>query len=77
MIAENKKIIYFGLDALIGCLHLIKQSGFDVVKIFTFPDDGYDKTEALSAFAKENNIPVSYSKVIFPPYKFKGSFTSY
>ena len=62
MLAENKKIIYFGLDALIGCLHLIKQRGFEVVKIFTFPDDGYDKTEALSAFAKENNIPISYVK---------------
>ena len=62
MIAENKKIIYFGLDALICCLHFIKQSGLEVVKIFTFPDDDYDKTEARSAFAKENNIPVSYSK---------------
>ena len=62
MIAENKKIIYFGLDALIRCLHFIQQRGFEVVKIFTFPDDGYDKTEALSAFARENNIPVSYSK---------------
>lgn len=62
MIAGNKKIIYFGLDALIGCLHLIKQRGFEVVKIFTFPGDDYDKTEAISAFAKENNISVSYSK---------------
>ena len=62
MIAENKKIIYFGLDALIGCLHLIKQRGLEVVKIFTFPDDGYDKTEALSAFARDNNIPISYVK---------------
>lgn len=62
MIAENKKIIYFGLDALIGCLHLIKQRGFEVVKIFTFPDDDYDKTEALSAFAETNNIPISYTK---------------
>ena len=62
MIAQNKKIIYFGLDELIGCLHLIKRRGFDIVKIFTFPDDGYDKTDMISAFAKENNIPVSYSK---------------
>lgn len=62
MIAENKKIIYFGLDALICCLHFIKWRGLEVVKIFTFPDDDYDKTEALSAFAKENNIPISYSK---------------
>ena len=59
MIAENKKIIYFGLDALIGCLHLIISRGFEVVKIFTSPDDDYDKTEALSAFAETNNIPIS------------------
>ena len=62
MIAENKKILYFGLDALICCLHFIKQRGFEIVKIFTFPDDDYDKTEAISAFAKENNISISYSK---------------
>ena len=62
MIAENKKIIYFGLDALICCLRFIKQCDFEVAKIFTFPDDDYDKTEAISAFAKENNISVSYSK---------------
>jgi methionyl-tRNA formyltransferase len=62
MIAESKKIIYFGLDALICCLRFIKQCDFEVAKIFTFPDDDYDKTEAISAFAKENNISVSYSK---------------
>ena len=62
MIAENKKIIYFGLDALIGCLHLIIRRGFEVVKIFTSPDDDYDKTEALSVFAETNNIPISYTK---------------
>ena len=62
MITENKKIIYFGLDALICCLRFIKQCDFEVAKIFTFPDDDYDKTEAISAFAKENNISVSYSK---------------
>lgn len=62
MIAENKKIIYFGLDALIGCLHLIIRRGFEVVKIFTSPDDDYDKTEALNVFAETNNIPISYTK---------------
>ena len=62
MITESKKIIYFGLDALICCLRFIKQCDFEVAKIFTFPDDDYDKTEAISAFAKENNISVSYSK---------------
>ena len=62
MIAENKKIIYFGLDALIGCLHLIMSRGFEVVKIFTSPDDDYDKTEALTVFAETNNIPISYTK---------------
>ena len=62
MIAENKKIIYFGLDALICCLHFIKQRGFECVKIFTFPDNDYDKTEALTAFAEANNIPISYCK---------------
>ena len=62
MIAESKKIIYFGLDALICCLRFIKQCDFEIAKIFTFPDDDYDKTEAISAFAKENNISVSYSK---------------
>ena len=62
MIAENKKIVYFGLDALIGCLHLIISRGFEVVKIFTSPDDDYDKTEAMSAFAETNNIPISYTK---------------
>ena len=62
MKAENKKIIYFGLDALICCLHLIKKRGLDIVKIFTFPDDDYDKTEKVSAFAKENNIPISHTK---------------
>ncbi len=62
MIAGNKKIIYFGLDALIGCLHLIIRRGFEVVKIFTSPDDDYDKTEALRIFAETNNIPISYTK---------------
>ena len=62
MIAGSKQIIYFGLDALIDCLHLIKKRGYEVVKIFTFPDDGYDKTEALTAFAEANSIPISYSR---------------
>ena len=59
---ENRKIIYFGLDALMDCLHLIKRRGYEVVKIFTSPNDDYDKTEALSAFAEENGIPISYER---------------
>ena len=59
---KSKKIIYFGLDALAGCLRLIKARGFEIVMIYAPPDDGYDKTEAIVDFAITNNIPLSHQK---------------
>lgn len=60
---HQKKVVYFGIDALIGCLELIAARGYDVVHIFTMPDDSYDKTIRIQEYASLHNIPYTCERV--------------
>ncbi len=59
----HKKVVYFGIDALIECLELINKKEYEIVKLFTMPDDSYDKTIKVQEYAKTHDIPYTTNKV--------------
>lgn len=54
----NKKVVYFGIDALEECLDTLWKRGFELVSIFTMQDDEYDRTGKIQKFANDNQIPL-------------------
>lgn len=59
----NKKVVYFGIDALEDCLKTLCKRGYSVVSIFTMEDDEYDKTERIQIYANSNQIPLQLEPV--------------
>jgi len=57
------KIAFFGMDALIDCLDTLQKSGCEIVSVFTFPGDDFDRTEKTRAFAATHNIPCKITRV--------------
>lgn len=45
------------------CLELLTGKGYEPVQICTMPDDGYDKTERIQAYAREHGIPCDTEKL--------------
>ncbi len=58
-------IVYFGYDMFAGCLkQLIDDGRFNILKIFSFPSDGYfDFFDEIKALADANNIPFTTEKI--------------
>ncbi len=52
------KVAYCGIDILVDCLAVLQECNADIVKIFTYSTDVFDSTEAVSAFAISNGIPL-------------------
>lgn len=51
------------MDAMLGCLTLLEERGFQVVHIYTMEDDAYDRTAGILAYAKEHQIPCSTERL--------------
>ncbi len=58
------KVAYFGFDLFYECLEQIKQSGHEIIKIFTCKvDEVYEFSDKVRAFAFRNNISITDDKV--------------
>ncbi len=58
------KIAYFGFDLFYDCLEQIKNSGHEIIKIFTCKvDEVYEFSNKVRRFAAENNIEITDAKV--------------
>ncbi len=63
-IEVQMKVAYFGFDLFFDCLKQIKESGNEIVKIFTCKVDGvYEFSDKVYKFAKDNNIEITDKKV--------------
>lgn len=51
-------VVYFGIDALADCLQLLLDRGCRVVRIYTIPGEGYDRTDRVRQIAEARGIPV-------------------
>lgn len=60
---KKKRAVYFGMDALQGCLELLTERGYEIVQICTMPDDSYDRTVGIQNYAREHQIPCELGKV--------------
>lgn len=60
---QKKKAVYFGMDALQGCLELLTERGYEIVQICTMPDDEYDRTAGIQKYAREHQIPCEVGKI--------------
>lgn len=59
----NKKVVYFGIDALEDCLTTLCERGYEIVSIFTMEDDEYDKTKKIQTYANSHHIPLHLEPV--------------
>lgn len=57
------KVVYLGMDVLLGCLELLVQTGYEVVHVGTMPDDAYDRTCRIQDYAEQHQIPCSTKRL--------------
>ncbi len=57
------KVAYCGIDIFADCLREFQKVNAEVVKIFAYASDPFDSINEVSAFAEENNIPLSKTPI--------------